>query len=59
MSKFESTDTMKSSGKTPPKQSFKSAGANVKESRLNAGGDQNWRGSRGGKGKSGKGKMPY
>jgi len=42
---FESTKTTKS--KSPPKQSYKGV-ANVKESRLNARGDQNWRGSRGG-----------
>lgn len=31
-----------------PNKSFKAAGANVKTSRLNAGGDKNWRGKRGG-----------
>ena len=40
----------KSSGSSAhiPNKSFKDAGANVVGSRLNKGGDQNWRGARGG-----------
>ena len=54
--KYDSTYTMRS--KDVPAQKYK--GANVKESRLNSGGDQKWRGSRGKMAKSyKKGKMAY
>ncbi len=50
---FISTDT--SSPSLPSKGSMKAAGANVKGSRLNKGGDKGWRGKRGGEGTMGKG----
>ena len=55
---FISTDT--SSPSLPSKGSMKAAGANVKGSNLNKGGDKGWRGKRGGAGTKSKSKsMSY
>ncbi len=51
---FISTDT--SSPSLSGKGSMKAAGANVKGSKLNKGGDKGWRGKRGGEGKKSKSK---
>lgn len=57
MVKFHSTNTSKKSLKSYG--SIKSAGANVKGSNLNKGGDLEPRGKRGGTAKVGKSKMSY
>ena len=51
-------ETRKAGGKAAyvPDRSFGAAGANVKETPLNSGSDQNWRGKRGGAAKSGRGR---
>lgn len=51
---FISTDH--SSPSLPSKGSMKAAGANVKGSKLNKGGDKGWRGKRGGEGTKSKSK---